>query len=164
MAETAIVAETDLDRLQSLIDLFDPVADKAEARPICWITGGNDCGTDYCHDCARWMAKHLRRHDRDCRHAQVDGGWDDRRESDHISFCGGCGHLLGYSLSEYAYGEALEYWSDDVGEHLTPTSAFEVRALLEAALEYRQMVPEALAIGVRAATLLSASNGEAARG
>lgn len=146
----------DLTRIRELIDLFDPVARQAQARPICWISDGDDCGTDFCPDCARWKAKHLRR-SRKYPEAFADGGWDNHRQSDVTSFCGGCGHILSYSLSSHAYGEELDHWSGDAwSEAMTPVHAFQIRAVLDAACVYREFVAEAVAIGERAAALLPA--------
>lgn len=144
-----------LDRLRALIALFDPIAHQAKARPICWISDGNDAGTDYCPDCARWKAKHIRRHNKACREAVADGGWDTYRESDQTAFCGGCGHLLGYSLSRYALRDEIEYWDDDAWvEALTPIHAYQIRAVLYAAWVFRDFIGTAVAIGERAVSLL----------
>lgn len=141
--------------LDNLLRLFRPLARQAEARPICWISGSGDAGTDYCPDCARWKAKHLRR--RGVKGATADGGWDHRRESDSPSFCGGCDHLLGYSLSEYAFGEELVHWSSDaVVEAITPIHAYEICEFLDGAREYGTpvQVAETIEIATKLAALL----------
>lgn len=148
-----------LDRLFDLIKILHPLAEKADARPICWITAGDDAGVDYCPDCARWKAKHLRRHHREYRDAVRDGGWDPKRESDTSSFCEGCGHLLGYSLTRYGLAEELEHYGDgsDWAEPVTPVDAYAVSAVLYAAQACQdpELLNAAVAIGEQAVACLS---------
>jgi hypothetical protein len=147
-------------RLADLIRLFGPLARSAGARPICWIAGANDPGEDYCETCARWRVRRLRR-DGSYPDAEVDGGWDPARDTEGPAFCHGCSRLLGYSLKPIGVAEELDRWRDHTWDAaVTPVDAYQIEAVLTAAEAYggeqAWMIPEAIAVGERAAPHLPA--------
>lgn len=147
-------------RIDALLDMFGPVARKADPWPLHWIGNGGDEGSDYCRPCAKAVAKHLRRA-RKVPEADVDGGWDDRREAEGPSFCRGCCRLLGYSLNRHGLAEEIGYWLDDAElEPVSPVHAYQIEAVLDAARDIgtEQDIADAIAIGERMAPLLPANS------
>lgn len=146
------------ERLEELLKMFGPAARRADPWPIHWV-GGGDAGPDWCFQCCKAVAKRGRR-TREYPGAIVDGGWDDARESDGPAYCSGCGRLLGYSLTSYGLADEIDHWREDPGiEQLTLVQAYEVEALLEAALGGGSdgQIADAIAIGERMAKLLPES-------
>lgn len=142
--------------LDALLDLFGPVADQADPWPLHWIGNGGDQGDNYCRPCCKALAKHLRRTGK-MPEADVDGGWDHRREADGPCYCHGCNRLLGYSLTRCGLDDEIGHWREDDGEDLlTPVQAYEIEAILRAAQEIgdAQDIADAIAIGMRLAPLL----------
>ena len=92
------------------------------------------------------------------RDAFVDGG-DGGRPSDGSARCTDCDAILQYSLTEAGLKQELDYWRES-GETqpLEPGHAYEVRAVLDAALRFGsdEDVADTVAIGEAMAPLLPA--------
>lgn len=146
------------DRLQQLLTLFRPHARAADPWPIHWM-GGGDAGPDYCLPCCEQAVAEA------CASGEypdaiVDGGWDDCREQEGPAYCEGCGRLLGYWLNRYGLDDEIAHWEQDGDPGpLTPDQAYEVEAILDAALNFGDagQIDAAIAIGEQMVRLLPAS-------
>lgn len=85
--------------LQDEIARFLP----ARVEDAYWIHGADE-GANWCYDCARAKARHLRRHSKV--DATVDGGW--RTEHDGMPHCEGCAAPLDGALTEYGASEEID--------------------------------------------------------
>lgn len=106
---------------------------------IHWIRG--EAGPNWCHDCGKTMAKHLRRRAprKERREYILDGGFPSGDE-DGCARCEGCGKLLHYSLTDYGAESELEHFL----EHWKPQDKIEPETAYELArvFEYGQHVDE----------------------
>jgi hypothetical protein len=122
-------------RLAALLALFGPEARKADPWPIHWMSGG-DAGPDYCLPCCEKAVEDARTSG-EHPDAEVDGGWDDKRESDGPSSCEGCGRLLGYALNNCGISDEIYHWSSvDNTATITPDDAYHLEELIFSALNF----------------------------
>lgn len=128
------------DDIRRLLEALEPLASKVETRTLHWIqtpegTLFSADGFCWCHDCAYFKVRNLRRRNRvKARRYRndffVDGGWGGSEDGN--KFCCGCGVRLRHTLTTYACDEELAHFSEHPPRPGCPNDAYEIVQILEA--------------------------------
>lgn len=117
---------------EDIIAILDKISDSLDLECIHWIRG--EAGPNWCHDCGKAMAKHLRRRAtrKDRGEYILDGGYP-AGDEDGCATCEGCGKLLHYSLTDWGVEKELEHflacWEPQSA--ISPETAYELARVFE---------------------------------